>query len=104
MEGGSPTPHWRHAAGRHAPDSGLHPADAFAAIGFALVALVQAVCPRMLSGIVQLQSTTSADLLAATVSDAAVATWRREWRSASWCRCVCGTLWSSQVRAGMPNI
>jgi uncharacterized membrane protein YjjB (DUF3815 family) len=48
----------------------------FAAIGFAsVVALVPGVYVfRMLSGIVQLQSTTSADLLAATVSDAAVAT------------------------------
>ena len=47
----------------------------FAAIGFAsVVALVPGVYVfRMLSGIVQLQSTTSADLLAATVSDAAVA-------------------------------
>jgi uncharacterized membrane protein YjjB (DUF3815 family) len=48
----------------------------FAGIGFAaVVALVPGVYVfRMLSGIIQLQTTTSPDLLAATVTDAAVAT------------------------------
>jgi uncharacterized membrane protein YjjB (DUF3815 family) len=48
----------------------------FAAIGFAaVVALVPGIYVfRMLSGILQLQSKTSPELLAATVSDAAVAT------------------------------